>query len=422
MKKNKLISIFIVISLVLIILTTQIFPALQPSKEKKDDKSKQTEKKEIVQTQNGTTKIIVPEDKEYKSHANLPIDCKTCHSCEYPTKNDPCLGACPRNTLVTVYHGPEEGPSVVHLKDINGQGGEVVFSHRIHSQMSEMSGGCQTCHHYNTTGPVLKCKTCHSVERKRDDISVPDLEAAYHRQCLNCHRQWNRSTNCEGCHVWEPLKAELVRTEKMKKYEKMSHPPLIEPKEIVYETTAPEGKFVTFFHNEHTNLYGLQCISCHKQDNCLNCHDINMKLNGGLQNKTHKTHKTFQEHHQPCFSCHSNDQCAKCHQGSSQQPFNHLQKTGFDLAPYHTGFACTRCHTQMGKFSGLNSNCTSCHKDFEVGKFNHSKVGITLDDNHNELDCSSCHLNNQFRKTPVCTDCHDDKSYPAQVPGKRVKR
>jgi len=27
-----------------------------------------------------------------------------------------------------------------------------------------------------------------------------------------------------------------------------------------------------------------------------------------------------------------------------------------------------------------------------------------------------------FRKPPVCTDCHDDKSYPAQVPGKRVKR
>ena len=57
-----------------------------------------------------------------------------------------------------------------------------------------MGGGCENCHHYNTSGPILKCSSCHESSRKREDVSIPDLKGAYHRQCMDCHREWSHDT------------------------------------------------------------------------------------------------------------------------------------------------------------------------------------------------------------------------------------
>jgi len=67
----------------------------------------------------------------------------------------------------------------------------------------------------------------------------------------------------------------------------------------------------------------------------------------------------------------------------------------------------------------LNNNCTSCHKNFVLGKFEHRLIGLTLSENHKEIECNSCHTNGDFTKTPTCATCHDDKSYPSQLPGSR---
>ena len=53
-----------------------------------------------------------------KSHSQLNITCKTCHACEVPTKDDPCLITCPRYSMIKEYPSPEVGPDVIVISEI----------------------------------------------------------------------------------------------------------------------------------------------------------------------------------------------------------------------------------------------------------------------------------------------------------------
>ncbi len=417
MKRKIIFTSLLIFSLVFII----VYAKVDNNKAREQKKTQASET--VTQIGNKTIVPEVPNDKKY-GHAMMPVDCKTCHDCEVPTKNNPCLKACPRKEFITIYHLPEEGPTVVSLDEVKGDYGAVAFSHKVHAQMSQMSGGCETCHHYNTTGPVLKCKTCHSTTRQRADISVPDLEAAFHRQCLNCHRQWSHSTDCQSCHVLKGQNIKQVEAEKLKKFKTYSHPPLTEPKKVIFKTNHQGGDYVTFFHTEHTDNFGIACKTCHSNDNCINCHDVTLKA---IDQNTpvRKTHKSFQEHHDPCSKCHVQqieNNCSFCHQDQPAEAFNHLKVTGFNLAPFHTNLMCNQCHKQPGNFKNMDKNCTSCHNNFVKGKFDHKRVGIELNETHSDLDCSDCHKNNRFDKSPDCSDCHDGYAYPKQIPGKKAKR
>ena len=70
--------------------------------------------------------------------------------------------------MITVHQTAEEGPDVIKIDKLVSKYQPVTFSHKVHAQMSEMSGGCANCHHYNISGPILPCSDCHSVERKRE--------------------------------------------------------------------------------------------------------------------------------------------------------------------------------------------------------------------------------------------------------------
>ncbi len=357
-----------------------------------------------------------------KNHSLANLTCKTCHSCEVPTKKNPCLIPCPRADMITINQSPEQAPEIEVLKELSNQYLPVVFSHKVHAQMSQMSGGCGTCHHYNTVGPIQPCINCHETSRQRQDISKPDLEAAYHRQCINCHREWSHSNNCTSCHALKS-KGEVVDINKMvKKMAGKSHPQLAEPKKIVYETNNNKGKIVTFYHNEHTNLFGAKCIDCHKNENCTTCHDKNkttavQKTYGNLPIKIHKTKE---EHHKPCFSCHQDDKCSLCHQDKPAGPFNHALITGWALNRFHENLSCKKCHGVSKKFAKLNNDCNNCHKDFIAGKFNHQVTGLKLSENHKDLDCTDCHKERNFAKAPTCDGCHDDESFPKDRPGIEV--
>ena len=348
------------------------------------------------------------------NHSLQNINCKTCHTCDVPTKQDPCLVACPRNEMVTVRQSPEEGPNVVILDELVDKYQPVTFSHKVHAQMSEMSGGCANCHHYNTSGPILKCSECHSVERKREDISKPDLEAAFHRQCINCHKEWSHSTNCNSCHVKKGIEV------KQKETKDINHPQVIEPEKLIYETNYDKGKIVTFYHDEHTKLFGAECISCHQNDNCTRCHDTK-NVNTISSNLPERITRPATEHHQPCFKCHENDECSKCHMDKPAGKFDHKISTGWALNRFHEKLECSNCHGANNKFVKLNNKCTSCHKEFTDGSFEHIKTGLKLDDIHSELECGDCHLEENFAYKPDCTNCHDDKSFPKDKPGTLVK-
>jgi len=343
------------------------------------------------------------------THTQMNLDCKKCHVCDTPTKSNPCLIMCPRNSIDMVSHSPKEGPDNIIIDMIDNDEdlyGPANFTHKLHSEMSLMAGGCSICHHFNPPGKIVKCSTCHETSRKRTDLSIPDLKGAFHRQCMGCHKTWEEKSKCESCHQ---LNSHISESKQIAKMEKV-HPEISIPIKVIYETDSDEGNIVTYFHNDHSSLFGYECNDCHDQESCANCH-AEIKLES-----------IKPDIHDRCSTCHDTENnCNKCHKENISAPFSHKLKTGFALTDYHTGIGCISCHKTKNSFTGLNKNCTTCHIDKE-GYFTHGITGIKLDETHVELDCENCHQINNYSKKPTCNECHDDDiSFPNSIPGKRIK-
>lgn len=353
-----------------------------------------------------------------KPHSQMQVDCSTCHSCENPTKLDPCLNACPRLEMVTVHQSAAKAPDVIKLNKFKNTSFEdnykpVQFSHLLHAEMADMAGGCESCHHYNPPGDIMACSDCHEAERKREDVSKPDLKGAFHQQCMSCHREWNSNTQCSDCHL---LNSEIAEGKVPGKTVKKGgvHPPVTTPVKVVYETGSDEGDLVTFFHSEHTGLFGLECTSCHTNQGCVTCHNTREGIEVSMFGDD--------DAHSKCRDCHdTEDNCESCHSDETREPFNHAVRTGFNLTKYHSNAACIQCHKAEGKFTGLTGNCFNCHGDWEDGDFEHSVTGLELDDIHIDNACEDCHTTGDLRDKPTCDNCHDEISYPDDLPGERVK-
>ena len=362
---------------------------------------------------------IYPQQSPGKDHFKLNISCQTCHTCAVPTKNDPCLVICPREKIVTVYQKPEQTPELITIDQLSDRYGPVYFSHKIHAQMSNMGGGCEGCHHFNTSGPILKCNSCHESSRKRENVSLPDLKGAYHRQCMDCHREWSHETGCNSCHTPKKDLSKTQKEEIKKKVSGKDHPIILEPTKLVYETKSDKGKFVTFYHDDHTKKFGLTCTTCHKQESCTKCHDVNKTNNN--KNLKVVTKKTFEDQHNNCISCHSKtENCSKCHNEKTLEPFDHAKKTGWALNKYHINLTCAKCHGTNLPYRKVANTCLSCHKNWSNENFKHSVTGLQLDEMHSELSCEDCHTENNYAKKPSCDGCHDDYSFPKQKPGKMI--
>lgn len=354
-----------------------------------------------------------------KNHSKMNISCKTCHVCDVPTKDDPCLILCPREKIATVYQKPEQTPELIVINELKDRYGPVYFSHKIHAQMSVMSGGCENCHHFNTSGPILKCNSCHEASRKRDDVRLPDLKGAYHRQCMDCHREWSHETGCNTCHELQKNIKDEKKEAAQKKLTGKVHPVVMEPTHITYQTKSDKGKLVTFFHDDHTKQFGLACASCHKQESCTKCHDVNKKTDA--KPKTVSTKKTFEDQHRNCISCHSkNESCSQCHSEKALEPFNHGKRTGWVLSKYHIKLSCSKCHGAKLPYKKIDNKCSSCHQDWNAETFKHAVTGLLLDETHREVSCEECHAGNNYAVKPICSNCHEDYAYPKNKPGKVV--
>lgn len=359
-----------------------------------------------------------------KLPAEQPLDCKLCHTCENPTKKDPCLKECPRSHLITVVHSPEEGPEVLIMDELSEIYVPVVFSHKLHAQMSLYSGECSICHHRNPPGPILGCKECHEASAKRSDLSKVGLKGAYHRQCMGCHREWSHTTECAVCHALKSAEVPEIASIDSIDIVGTSHPSIPEPTKVVYETESEEGKIVTFYHDQHIKPFGFKCVNCHIQESCSKCHDIEktplaQQASGG---KPIKVHKTVEEHHLACSLCHNTEKsCKSCHLDKPMGPFNHAVSAKWALNHYHKSLSCQRCHGKKNKFTKLNKECDACHGSWNSESFNHKITGLVLDENHIENECEDCHIDRKFAKQPTCDNCHDEITYPKNTPGKFLR-
>lgn len=347
------------------------------------------------------------------SHASAPAlqgQCKTCHACNQPTKANPCLSPCPRHDFGIVRRSVTEGPERILMATLTPRSGKrvyppVAFSHRVHAEMADLGGGCAMCHHYNPTGPIVSCNTCHEEQRKRADVSRPDLKAAYHRQCMECHRSWSHKSDCAQCHN---------RPSAPSKSAASVHPKTTVPEKVVKTTSYAKGRIVTFQHMQHVSLYRIECTSCHTNESCARCHDVRKPSPSAI--------RSVVEVHRPCAKCHvTTSNCGFCHTDTPQGPFDHGTRTGWTLSRPHAALACQSCHKTRSSFKGLSRECITCHRGWDATTFKHEVTGLVLDEFHASFSCSDCHPKGDYA-SKACAGCHEDKSWPKHLPGRVVSK
>lgn len=171
--------------------------------------------------------------------------CRACHVKAAPTRQEPALAPCPRARF-KVDRSAEPAPDALTLGRSTGPYAPVRFSHKEHARWADLSGGCALCHHYDESRPIQACGACHPAERARAELSLPDVRAARHRLCLDCHKAAAPEAGCASCHA--------AKT-----------PPFAPA--VVPEKTAEK-----FPHGEHVRSYGASCADCHGGWSCKDCH------------------------------------------------------------------------------------------------------------------------------------------------------
>ena len=81
-------------------------------------------------------------------------------------------------------------------------GGKVLFDHKTHTSDSGYGLSCTDCHHNLEEGDVNPqgCGECHEAES--EDPDVPKKSDAFHRQCIECHKNAGAGPEkCSSCHV-----------------------------------------------------------------------------------------------------------------------------------------------------------------------------------------------------------------------------
>ena len=284
--------------------------------------------------------------------------CRTCHQQERPLHGQADLVPCPREKTA----GPRkltEGPKSITLNTNGLHYGRVAFSHQAHAAMADMGDGCSACHHEATEGaPIRACVACHPASRSRTELDRPDLRGALHRQCLGCHRAWDAEARCESCHG--PAVGPAPRPQAR----------IAAPRQLVYETVATNGALATFHHTDHVQTFKLACAQCHANTACADCHDRTRR--GQPADRRLRVPEDPETDHARCAACHEQDACARC------------------------------------------------HADAPRPAFDHARHGIALDEDHADAACAECHLKGNYRAKPDCASCHDDKTYPRDLPGKRT--
>lgn len=288
----------------------------------------------------------------------------------------------------------------------------VMFNHKLHADMTSPGIGCEVCHHNAEDEVFEACADCHVSEEEDASMAMPTINAAYHRNCLNCHQNWNSDHVCETCHVQQKWRFNPRRALDATDVLAYEHKEIIVPDIFHFDRTESVEKPVFFHHKEHVDLYRYKCEHCHRQNDCSICHNSQYAV------KTESL--TLPIHHEPCANCHDTEEeqhCNTCHRDEPSSGFKH-DLTGWPLNRFHDKLECQACHIGDAPIETLNNSCIECHDDFEVDVFNHSIVGLDLDEDHIEIDCYECHTDDRYDVPPDCVECHDeDMTYPEFKPG-----
>jgi len=231
---------------------------------------------------------------------------------------------------------------------------------------------------------------------------------------------------------------------------------------LVFETASPQC--FSCHQDIHQNSVGVDCAKCHTPDSWMvtNIRQVHEEsrfplLGAHLAADCMQCHSGFdnlyfEELSVDCFSCHQEDynsttspnhaaagfstECQDCHRlvstGWAAENFNH---DFFPLTGGHNIENCFACHQQGGNFTGISTDCYSCHQaDYEQvqdpnhlagnfsldctqchtinawspANFDHNLTQFPLTGAHINTNCQSCHSETFAGTSTVCAECHQD--------------
>jgi hypothetical protein len=145
-------------------------------------------------------------------------------------------------------------------------------------------------------------------------------------------------------------------------------------------------------HNDmHQNTVGYDCARCHNNESFV------------ISNVT----QIHQESRFPLLGAHKTADCVSCHPSESNLLFKSL------------GIECVDCHRDKYQATtnpnhqlvGYSTNCSECHNItsfvWQGAGFNHDFFPLT--DGHAISDCFVCHVDNNYKISGACYDCHESE-------------
>jgi hypothetical protein len=177
------------------------------------------------------------------------------------------------------------------------------------------------------------------------------------------------------------------------------------------------------------SLKGHQLTAARERFTCNDCHqgDITTFTLDSCDSCHRQMNLGFMTAHRLSFG----SACLDCHDGVDRfgKNFDH-NAFSFKITGQHVGLACVQCHIDargVGDFQVTLQDCYSCHQKDEPhegrfglnctdchtpdgwmpAKFDHNLAAFKLEGRHSEVACESCHVNKQFKGTPMdCYSCH----------------
>ena len=236
------------------------------------------------------------------------------------------------------------------------------------------------------------------------------------KNCADCHADIHRrqmGSNCEQCHT---VKGWDIAVQQVKDHQNRF--PLFGAHAAVPCEECHKGAATGIFYGLST-----ECDSCHLKDwqqtnnpphpsagpafapgKCQGCHNFDSWLGAKFDHSTTGFLLTNGHANVPCASCHINNNynlqigpndCgnAQCHLTTWQQTNN----------PPHPqagpGFAASLC-----------SNCHNTTAWTNVA-FDHSITGFLLTNGHANLQCTQCHINNNYNLQVAPNDCGNSQCH-----------
>lgn len=265
--------------------------------------------------------------------------CASCHSID---RAQPNRVATPTARCADCHEGFDPArPAAVARVDIPPA--HLHFSHQLHDRAG------------------VRCDDCHRSVRSGSLATRFDIPTM--RECTSCHQARGASTRCASCHLTEPDGVLRTRFD-----EGWLNPPS-------WMNGLRHDADFWVNHRTIAATGGEQCASCHRERECVECHD------GRVRDR--RTHPNDYLSFHAVEARMASDRCTSCHREQSFCATCHLRAgVAMSSAPASRGGG--RFHRPFEQWSG--PIVSSAHHAMEARRSLNACVSC-----HAERDCVQCH-------------------------------